>query len=113
MALHPISALAKQHDRIQFACGHDSLDQYLKKQASQDIKRKVAGVFVLTEQNDNVVKGYYTLSASSLLLNDLPRSTQKKLPRYPSLPATLIGRLAVDKTVQGQKIGEQLLIDAF
>jgi GNAT superfamily N-acetyltransferase len=57
--------------------------------------------------------GYYTLSAHSVLLEMLPESVRKKLPRYPSVPATLLGRLAVDKRHQGQNLGGHLLIDAL
>ncbi len=108
-----ITTLNKQYDRSSFSCGNDALDNYLTRQASQDIKRKTAAVFVLTEHDKAEVKAYYTLSATTLLLHDLPESLQKKLPKYPSLPATLIGRLAVDKTLQGEGIGKRLLIDAL
>ena len=113
MSSYVISSLAKQHDRTQFSCGDELLDRYLSKQASQEIKRRISAVFVLIEQGNSVVKGYYTLSATSVLLHELPNTLQKKLPKYPSLPATLIGRLAVDKTVQGEGVGEQLLVDAL
>ncbi len=113
LSSYTVSPLARQHDRTQFSCGYEILDRYLSKQASQDIKRRVAAVFVLTEQRNSVVKGYYTLSATSVLLHELPKTLQKKLPKYPSLPATLIGRLAVDKTVQGKGVGEKLLVDAL
>jgi len=63
---------------------------------------------------DNRVAGYYTLSANIILAEDLPAETVKKLkwPRYPELPATLIGRLACDRAFRGQGIGELLLLDA-
>lgn len=62
---------------------------------------------------DGSVAGYYTLSATSILLVDLPLQIAKRLPRYPSIPATLMGRLAVDRKYRGQKFGESLLFDAF
>lgn len=58
------------------------------------------------------IVGYYTLSAFTVELNDLPAAMQTKLPRYPTLPATLIGRLARDAKYSGQGTGPLLLIDA-
>lgn len=66
-------------------------------------------VFVLTERNSNVVRGYYTLSALGIVFAELPEKTQKKLPRYPQVGATLLGRLGVDrafKTSEQQRLGE-------
>lgn len=108
-----ITTLNKQHDRSLFSCGNGELDNYLTRHASQDIKRKIAAVFVLTEYDNVEVKAYYSLSATTLLLHDLPEPLQKKLPKYPSLPATLIGRLAVDNTLQGEGVGKRLLVDAL
>ena len=85
----------------------------MRLKASQDMKRKVAAVFVLTEPESQAVKAYYTLSATTVLLRDLPAQLQKKFPRYPALHATLIGRLAVDHTAQGNGIGRFLLTDAL
>ena len=113
MASHIITPLNKLHNRVEFCSLSDELNHYLKKQISQEIRRKVAAAFVLTEKDSLLVKGFYTLSASSILLNDLPESMQKKLPKYPSLPATLLGRLAVDGRYSGQGLGRTLLIDAL
>lgn len=59
------------------------------------------------------IAGYYTLSNSSVLLKDLPPPVAEKLPRYPDMPATLLGRLAVNRADQGQGLGELLLVDAL
>ena len=99
-----------KHNRSHFSCGNEALDRYLKKQASQDIKRKLAKVFVACQPRSNVL-GYYTLSAASFNKDSLPLEKGKKLP-YADVPAVLIGRLAVDQTWQGKKLGEFLLIDA-
>ncbi|MEG4442383.1 GNAT family N-acetyltransferase [Microcoleus sp. AT9_B5] len=104
---------SSRHHRELFCCGQDSLDNYIRKQASQDIKKKVAIVFVLVESSNTDVIAYYTLSAYTIELADLNESFAKKLPRYPLLPATLLGRLAVDRTYQGQHLGELILIDAL
>lgn len=104
---------SSRHHRELFCCGQDSLDNYIRKQASQDIKKKVAIVFVLVDSPNTDVIAYYTLSAYTIELADLNESFAKKLPRYPLLPATLLGRLAVDRTYQGQHLGELILIDAL
>lgn len=100
-----------KHNRSHFSCGNGALDRYLKKQASQDIKRKLAKVFVACQPRSSNVLGYYTLSAASFNKGSLPLEKGKKLP-YADVPAVLIGRLAVDQTWQGKKLGEFLLIDA-
>lgn len=104
--------LSASHKKEGFSCGNILLDTYLYRQAKQDVKRKLAACFVLPEKT--VVKGYYTLSGLSIEQNLLPVEMQKKLPpSYMKLPATLLGRLAVDSKRQGQGIGELLLIDAL
>lgn len=69
--------------------------------------------FVLVEKGQPNVLGYYTLSAFSIHLGELPPSVAQKLPRYPDVPATLLGRLAVHRECQGQRLGEFLLVDAL
>jgi GNAT superfamily N-acetyltransferase len=103
----------KRHDKQHFACRIESLNLYLKTQASQDIKKNVAVTYVLTSTDTNQIMGYYTLSSIGIFPGDLPADIVKKLPRYPMLPAVLIGRLAVDKKFEGQGIGSMLLMDSF
>ncbi len=108
-----IEPLGKKHNRAAFSCGIDVLDAYLQRQASQDIKRRIARVFVLRpEARDNTVYGYYTLSALSIDLSILPRELTKRLPKHP-IPAALIGRLAVDSKAQKNGLGNILLADAI
>lgn len=108
-----IELLGKKHNRENFDCGKEPLNNYLKTQAGQDIKRKLSACFVLS-QNDANIQGYYTLSNNSIPLNSFPEHIRKKLPKsYNSIPTTLLGRLAIDKKYQGQGIGEILLIDAL
>ena len=104
-------ALSSKHNRKQFDCGVASLTRYFQNQASQDQKRKVAACFVLSESEK--VLGYYTLSSASVGLDKLPSKLQKKLPRYPQIPATLMGRLAIDQSARGRRHGEMLLFDAM
>jgi GNAT superfamily N-acetyltransferase len=108
-----IEPLGKKHDRVVFSCGNDALDTYLKKRASQEAKKKIATTFVMADRQTSAIIGYYTLSATSILLADLPDETARKLPKYPHVPATLLGRLAIDGRYQGRGYGELLIIDAL
>jgi predicted GNAT family N-acyltransferase len=108
-----IEALGKNHDRSAFDCGSAALNRYLQQQARQDADKLVAAPFVLTLAPSHQVLGYYTLSASLVNAGELPEATAKKLPRYPQLPVTLLGRLAVDQSMRGQGIGQFLLMDAL
>jgi GNAT superfamily N-acetyltransferase len=100
-------------NRSAFSCGDEQLDRYLKERAGQDQRRGVASCFVLLDQIDGTIVGYYTLSAFGVVTTDLPASMTKRLPRYPNLPAILLGRLAVDTRYQGQGFGRRLLVDAL
>jgi len=100
-------------DRADFDCGVAVLNTYLQRQASQDERRRVTACFLLIEAASSAIAGYYTLSAGSVLLEDLPEATSKKLPRYPTVPIVRIGRLAIDSRFQGQKLGGVLLYDAI
>lgn len=108
-----VEALGRQHDRSGFSCGSAPLDQYLRTQAGQDARKRVAAPFVLCEGESNAVLGYYTLSAISVDIGEWPERVVKKLPRYPLVPATLLGRLAIDQRLQGQGAGEYLLMNAL
>lgn len=81
-------------------------------QAGQDARKNLAAPFVLLLP-DGTVAGYYTLSSTSVRLAQLPEKTVRKLPRYPLVPATLLGRLAVDRKQQGKGYGRFLLADAL
>lgn len=108
-----IRALDSDHDRPGFQCGVASLDAYIKKQARQDVKRRVSRVFVATTmEKPNSIVGYYTLSTLSIELSQLPKALARKLPRHP-VPAALLGRLAVNQATQGHGVGKMLLIDAI
>ncbi|HXW25251.1 MAG TPA: GNAT family N-acetyltransferase [Xanthobacteraceae bacterium] len=107
-----IEPLGDQHDRAAFSCGIDALDRYFRVQAGQDSRKRIASCFVLVAA-DGSAAGYYTLSATGIALVDLPPDLARKLPRYPLVPATLMGRLAVDHRQRGRGFGELLLFDAF
>ena len=105
-------------DPIQQASGpppaDQILDRYLQAQARQEMDRNVAIVYVLVPSVEPTrIAGYYSLSSTAVRLSEWPETTRKKLPRYPLVPATLIGRLGVDHAYRGLRLGERLLIDAL
>ena len=107
-----LAPLVAGHDRAGFNSDSEPLNRYLREQVTQDIRRRVAACFVALAQGQRIA-GYYTLASASLLLTDLPASTGKKLPRYPTVPAVRMGRLAVDQAFKGKGIGGALLADAL
>lgn len=107
-----VESLGASHDRTAFHSGVLELDNYIHRQAGQDARRKVAAPFVMVDSSGSIL-GYYTLSAYSVLLGELPEPIARKLPRYPLLPATLLGRLAIGSTCRGRNLGRFLLMDAL
>ncbi len=106
-----IEPLSPGHDRKAFSSGVAALDRYLQELVTQDIKRRLSNCFVALDEA-GVISGYYTFAASSLPLTELTARQIKRLPHYASLPAALIGRLAVDKRFQGRRLGSTLIMDA-
>lgn len=107
-----LAPLDAAHDRARFDSDSEPLNRYLREQVTQDIRRRVAACFVALEDGQRIV-GYYTLASASILLADLPAGAGKKLPRYPTVPAVRMGRLAVDRAFKGQGLGGALLADAL
>lgn len=105
-----IEPLSKQHDRDAFSCGVESLDRYLKTQASQDMRRRANAVFVLVEAKaPRAIVGYFTLCAIGVEQGVVPEGARKHIPRYPLVSSTLIGRLAIARDHQRKGIGALLL----
>lgn len=77
------------------------------------MKKKSSVVYVLTDESHVPILGYYTLSASSVILSSLPAELVDLLPKYPDVPVTLVGRLAIDSRYQGKGYGADLLMDAL
>lgn len=112
MTLYRIQPIDKSIATDSFRCGHAALDDYIRRYATQDVRRNVARVFhAVPELEPGRLAGFFSLSAGSVNCTDLPQEMAKKLPRYP-VPVALIGRLAVDIGFQGQGLGSILLADA-
>jgi predicted GNAT family N-acyltransferase len=107
-----IEPLGPRHDRAAFSCGNQQLDSYLQRQAGQDLKKRAAVPFVITPDH-KIIAGFYTLSQYAVDLGELPEEISKKMPRYPMVSATLLGRLAVSGQFRGQGLGARLLMDAL
>lgn len=101
-----------RHDRANFDCGIPLLNDWLATKVSQFEKRDLARAYVLVQEGQTIIKGYYSLSNHTVVYESLPEDQAKGLPHI-DMPVVLIGRLAVDRSVQGQRLGEFLLIDAL
>jgi ribosomal protein S18 acetylase RimI-like enzyme len=107
-----ILPLDTERERGSFHCGVEALDRYFRERVTQDVRRRITSCFVATDEQ-NRVAGFYTLAATSVLLADLPDAVARKLPRYPTVPAIRMGRLAVDQAARGKGLGAALLADAL
>ena len=108
-----IELLAPHHEREAFSCGNERLDRYLHSVATQDKKKNIAIPYVIFDRNRQTIIGYYTLSMSGINLAQLPEQMAKKLPKYPIVGVTLIGRLAVSNDYKGSGWGKLLILDAL
>lgn len=103
-----------RHDREGFDCGSEALNTYLQKQARKEMERRSAATYVLVDEaNPSEIIGYYSLSSASVLLDSIPAELAKQLGRQPSVPTTLMGRLAIATKHQGKGLGSDLLWDAL
>lgn len=108
-----IEPLDEQHDRTRFTSGSAALDRYFQTQVSQDVRRRIATCFVAVSRDTAEIAGFYTLSAATVTLHALSPEIARKLPRYPVVPAVLLGRLAVARTHQGIGLGGALVAGAL
>jgi len=107
-----ILLLEKTHNRKDFTCEEDSLTEYIRKQVSQDISKRLATCFVAIDNEQNVI-GFYTLTSESLGRELIPEKYLKQVPKNYNAPVVLLGRLARDLTTKGTGLGEHLLLDAL
>lgn len=107
-----ITPLGKE-DRSGFHCGSAPLDRYFVSQAGQDVRRRMTACFIAINRATDIIAGYYTLSAADIPATDVPEELTRRLPRYPTIPAARLGRLAVDERFRGAGLGGALLSDAI
>jgi GNAT superfamily N-acetyltransferase len=104
--------IGKQHDRAAFDCGDFDLNLYLQKFARQNHESGGAKCFIAAPSDAPArVLGFYTLSPASIEYSRTPALAKKGLARY-DVPVFRLGRLAVDRTVQGRGLGGALLLRA-
>jgi predicted GNAT family N-acyltransferase len=109
-----IERLGPHHDRQAFSCGNASLDDFIRTNARKESELGYGAVFILVEApGSQPIVGYYSLSSHSVTLEGIDAASRKKLPRYPLVPTTLIGRLARDLRFRGREVGQFLLVDAL
>ncbi len=112
MAEWEIQRLDRTHDRTQFDSGVSALNDWLQKLASQHERRDLARTYVAVLPGEMRFLGYYAIANHRVSYDALPKDQAKGLPRI-GVPVVLLGRLAVDRSAQGQGLGEFLLIDAL
>jgi GNAT superfamily N-acetyltransferase len=112
MSAWDVQPLGKQHDRTQFDCGNGQLNEWLQQRAGQFDRRDLSRTFVAVEPGESRVLGYYALANHRVVYESLPDDQVKGLPRM-DIPVVLLGRLAVDRTMQEQGLGTFLLFDAL
>jgi len=109
-----IELLNNSHNKKEFDCGNSMLNNYIRQQAKQDVKRDLSACFVLNDRLMQKMIGYYTLSSNSIPKEDFPDHLIKRIPpSYVTLPTILLGRLAIDQEFKGKRYGELLLIHAL
>jgi GNAT superfamily N-acetyltransferase len=103
-----------KHRREKFRCESPELTEFLQKRARKEMDARASACFVLVPTAEpGRIAGFYTLSAAEVWAAALPEQLTRRLPRYPQMPATLLGRLARDEAFRGQGIGDRLMLDAL
>ncbi|MCA9802531.1 MAG: hypothetical protein KC777_11235 [Cyanobacteria bacterium HKST-UBA02] len=118
---HRIEPWREDLDATAFSSGMEKIDRYIKEQAPREMRNRLSLVFVLTEPESIIVRGFFSLSALAIRFADLPAKLQKRLPKYQQVSATLLGRLGVDRSYRSElqerlgenpRLGEFLFVDA-
>ena len=106
--------LSREFARDDFDCGIESLNDFLKRYALQNLKKNVSvTIAAVSEENRKKILGYYSVSMAQFSFEELPGDQSKGVPRYYPVPAMRIGKLAVDRSTQGMGLGGELLRDAL
>jgi len=107
-----IEKLEAFHTKEDFDCGDTGLNEFVRKYAGQNARKRFSTTYVAIEAGTKKILAYYSISAGSIECAALPDKEKKRLPRYP-VPVVKLGRLAVDRSMQNQGLGQILLIDAL
>jgi len=100
--------------RSAFDCGKPEFNAFLQTLATQQLHKNMLTLWVAFDEANGLIAGYYTLSAASITYTpEANPQLAKGFRAYGTLPAFLIGRLAVDKNYRGQKLGTELVRDAL
>lgn len=108
MTLSAPEPLAAHHDTDAFTCGVDSLDRWLKQRALKNQATGASRTFVVCEGNR--VLAYYALASSAVAAAVATGRLRRNMPD--PIPVVVLGRLAIDQSLQGQGIGRALVRDA-
>ncbi|MHB1613540.1 MAG: GNAT family N-acetyltransferase [Actinomycetes bacterium] len=111
MSLYRSEHLAANHDLEHFDSGNDTLDAWLRRAARHAEAANTGRTFVWVEPGSPDVAGYFTLAAHLVRKVDVPKSVGHGSPE--AIPAVLLARLALDRSLQGRGLGGQLLLDAL
>lgn len=103
--------IGKYHDRGAFDCGDAALNQFLHRHARQSHEKGGAKTYLAVSEGNEKVLGYYSLSPASIAYDRAPELIKRGLARH-EVPVFRLGRLAVDRSVQSQGLGGQLLLAA-
>lgn len=101
--------ITEAHDVAAFSSGNEVLDQWLKERALDNERRGATRTFVVAA--DRRVLGYYSLAVSAIHRRQATGRVRRNMPD--PIPAMLLARLAVDRTVAGRRLGRALLRDAM
>jgi len=100
--------ISNSHDITAFDCGHDTLNEWLRKRAVKNEQNGASRTFVAC--NDNTVIGYYSLAVGAVARDQASGKVRRNMPD--PIPVMILGRLAVDRQWQGRRIGAGMLKDA-
>ena len=108
-----ITPFRREHEKSGFCCGSSLLDRYFSERVGQDVRRNLTKCFVAIDNRHERIAGFYTLSAAQIPLLQLPEKLANRMPHYHAVPASRLGRLAIDKSYQGEGLGSTLIADAL
>ena len=104
-----IERMNDSHDRASFRCGNVSLDNFIHNLASQFERKNLGRTYILVEQGEGKIKGYFTIAGGAIPFENVPPARKKKVSPHLPVPVILLGKLAVDLTEQGKGYGSTLI----